>query len=76
LVIAFLTSPASNIVVDFYSKASIDKPTLLAAIQEKFGLRYEIIETNAGFNATANKPHQYSLNTKYKGGQLWVISLA
>ena len=64
LVIALLTSPASNNVVDCYSKAPIDKPTLLKVMQENFGLRYEIIETNAGVNATGNKPYYYSLNTK------------
>ena len=64
LIVALLISPATNTVVDCYSKHPIDKPTLLTAMQENFGLRYEIIETNAGVNATGAKPHYYSLNTK------------
>ena len=63
LVNAILAAPAANAVVDAYSKAPIDKPTLLAAMQEKFGLQYEIVQTGAGVNATGGKPHYYSLNT-------------
>ena len=64
LVIALLTVPTTNTVVDCYSKAPIDKPVLLAAMQDNFRLRYDVITTNAGVNATGNKPHYYSLNTK------------
>jgi nucleoside-diphosphate-sugar epimerase len=64
LVIALLTAPTTNTVVDCYSKAPIDKPALLTAMQENFGLQYEIIDANAGVNATGRKPHYYSLNTK------------
>jgi nucleoside-diphosphate-sugar epimerase len=64
LVAAFLASPASNASVDCYSKAAIDKPTLLTAMQNEFGLRYEITEADAGVNATGGKPHYYSLNTR------------
>lgn len=64
LVIALLTSPASNTVVDCYSKDPIDKPTLLTAMRENFGLQYQIIKTSVGVNATGNKSHYYSLNKK------------
>jgi nucleoside-diphosphate-sugar epimerase len=64
---AILTAPAANAVVDAYSKASIDKPTLLAAMQENFGLQYETIQTGAAVNATGRKPHYYSLNTRAAG---------
>jgi nucleoside-diphosphate-sugar epimerase len=64
LVVELLASPATNAVVDCYSKAPIDKPALLAAMQVSFGLLYEVITTSAGVNATGNKPHYYSLNTK------------
>ena len=64
LVSALLVAPAANAVVDCYSKAPIDKPSLLAAMQEDFGLRYEITEATAGVNATGSKPHYYSLNTR------------
>ena len=64
LVNVILAAPAANAVVDAYSKAPIDKPTLLAAMQEKFGLQYEIVQTGVGVNATGGKPHYYSLNTR------------
>lgn len=64
LVSALLYAPAINTAVDCYTRAPIDKPNLLASMQEKFGLRYEIAETAAGVNATGNKPYYYSLNTR------------
>jgi hypothetical protein len=53
-------SPATNEVIDGYSKAPIDKPTLLAAVQEKFGLQCEIVKTGTGVIAIGGKPHYYS----------------
>lgn len=64
LVSVLLSASAENAAIDCYSRASIDKPMLLAALQEKFGLRYEITEASAGVNATGSKPHYYSLNTR------------
>jgi nucleoside-diphosphate-sugar epimerase len=64
LVSALLNAAPANAAVDCYSKAPIDKPSLLAAMQEKFGLRYEITAVTAGVNATGSKPHYYSLNTR------------
>jgi nucleoside-diphosphate-sugar epimerase len=64
LVVALLASPATNAVVDCYSKAPLDKPALLAAMQDHFGLQYEVITVGASVNATGNKPHYYSLNKK------------
>jgi nucleoside-diphosphate-sugar epimerase len=62
LVSALLAAPPANAAVDCYSRAPVDKPALLAAMQEKFGLQYEIVDA-AGINATGSKPHYYSLNT-------------
>jgi nucleoside-diphosphate-sugar epimerase len=64
LVSAILASPAANAALDCYSKAPIDKTTLLTALQEKFGLQYEVVHTAAGVNATGTKPHYYSLNKR------------
>lgn len=61
---AILASPATNAVVDCYSRAPIDKPALLAAIQERFGLLYEITDAATGVNSTGSKPHYYSLNQR------------
>jgi nucleoside-diphosphate-sugar epimerase len=63
LVSALILSPATNAAVDAYSRAPIDKPDLLAAMQEKFGLHYEITATSASINATGGKTRYYSLNT-------------
>jgi nucleoside-diphosphate-sugar epimerase len=67
LVNAILAAPATNTVVDAYSKAPIDKPTLLAAMQEKFGLQYQVVQTGAGVNATGGKLHYYSVNKQFAG---------
>jgi nucleoside-diphosphate-sugar epimerase len=61
---AILFSNISNEVVDCYSRAPIDKPTLLTAMKENFGLRYEVKAATACINATGSKPHYYSLNTR------------
>ena len=63
LVNVILAAPATNTAVDCYSRKPIDKPTLLNAIQEKFGLQYETTEATGSVNATGSKPHYYSLNT-------------
>ena len=42
--------------------ASIDKPALLAAMQNEFGLHYETTDATVSVNATGSKPHYYSLN--------------
>jgi nucleoside-diphosphate-sugar epimerase len=61
---AILAAPAVNAVVDAYSKSPIDKPTLLASMQEKFGLQYELVQKVTGVNATGSKPHYYSTNRR------------
>lgn len=68
LVSAILSAPAANTAIDCYSREPVDKPNLLAAMQEKFGLKYEVT-TNAsvGVNATGNKPYYYSLNARAAG---------
>lgn len=64
LTTALLPAPAANAVVDCYSRAPIDKPNLLAAMQREFGLRYEVTETTTSVNAAGSKPHYYSLNRR------------
>jgi len=64
LVSALLAAPATNAAADCYTLAPIDKLTLLAAMQEKFGLQYEITAATTAVNATGVKPHYYSLNKR------------
>jgi nucleoside-diphosphate-sugar epimerase len=66
LVLAVMSAPANNVVVDCYSLSPIDKPNLLQMMQENFGLRYEITETDVSVNAFGSKPYYYSLNKKAK----------
>lgn len=61
---ALLAAPATNTVVDCYTRAPIDKPNLLAAMQEAFALQYETTEAATSINATGSKPHYYSLNRR------------
>jgi nucleoside-diphosphate-sugar epimerase len=64
LVAAILLAPATNEAVDTYSKAPVDKPTLLKAIGEKYELRYETTQATPSVNATGNKVHYYSRSHK------------
>lgn len=64
LVKRILAAPATNAAVDSYTKAPIDKLSLLKAMQAEFGLRYELIEQQTGLAATGNKTHYYSNNRK------------
>lgn len=64
LIHELLCAPAANAVVDCYTRAPIDKPTLLAAMQDKFGLRYECGDMAASVNATGGKSYYYSLNRR------------
>lgn len=64
LVKAILASPATNAAVDCYSRAPIDKPALLTAMHERFGLLYEIAGTHTSVNATGSKPYYYSQNKR------------
>jgi nucleoside-diphosphate-sugar epimerase len=65
LITCILTGATQNSALDCYTRAPVDKPALLKLMQEKFGLKYEIIR-NAGavMNATGAKPYYYSLSRK------------
>ncbi len=64
LVSLILFSPVINTAVDCYSRAAISKLNLLAEMQERFGLRYELTDENASINATGGKPHYYTLDNR------------
>ncbi len=63
LVRAVLQAEPYNGALDCYTQAPVDKPTLLAALQEKFALRVESAVA-AAVNATGSKPHYYSLQRR------------
>jgi len=62
LICRLLTAPAINTVVDCYSRAPIDKSSLLAAMQQTFGLQYEVVGSGVAINATGSKSQYYSVN--------------
>lgn len=66
LVECVLAAPPTNTAIDCYSAAPVDKPALLQALHERFGLRYEIAPPSSAVavNATGAKPCYYSLNRK------------
>ena len=64
LVTAILASPLNNDVVDAYSLLPVTKTELLEALQDIFGLRYRIGNSNSSVNATGVKPCYYSLNRR------------
>ena len=48
--------------LDCYSKAPIDKMTLLDVMKNKFGLRYSYLDSNKMSTLQNFKQHYYSLN--------------
>jgi nucleoside-diphosphate-sugar epimerase len=64
LVSGILSTAPSNEVVDCYTNAPVDKMTLLAGMQERFGLRYEVRDAPAEINATGTKKKYFSKNRK------------
>lgn len=62
MITGILFSAPANAVVDCYSLSPVDKSSILDAMEKNFGLRYEVIASSAGVNATGGKPHYYSLN--------------
>lgn len=64
LINAILTFTPRNDCVDCYSVKPVDKPTILAAMAQQFGLRYEVVKGEASINATGSKAHYYTLNRR------------
>ena len=64
LVSLVLESPPTNDVIDCYTRAPVEKMTLLACMKESFGLHYEISNAPAGVNATGVKMNYFSLNRR------------
>ncbi|WP_392386203.1 NAD-dependent epimerase/dehydratase family protein [Marinomonas primoryensis] len=59
LIISIINSSKSNFPIDCYTKAPIDKFSLLKRCQKEFGLLYEIVES-AGINGTGFKNNYFS----------------
>ena len=59
LIMFVINSLNENFSIDCYTKAPIDKFSLLKIFQKEFNLKYEIVE-NAGINGTGLKVNYYS----------------
>jgi nucleoside-diphosphate-sugar epimerase len=66
MVALILAAPAVNDVVDCYTKAPVDKMTLLSSMNQHFGLSYEVKQPPAGVNATGMKMNYFSKNRRAK----------
>ena len=64
LVSLILAAQPSNNVVDCYTKAPVDKMTLLSNMKECFGLVYEVRDAPVGVNATGVKMNYFSKNRR------------
>lgn len=60
LIECIIKTEPKNVAIDCYSKAPIDKLSLLRTMQEHFGLQFKFTEKQVLVNATGLKPHYYS----------------
>jgi nucleoside-diphosphate-sugar epimerase len=66
LLLLVLTAEQKNDVVDCYSRAPVDKLTLLKYMKDKFEFNFEFTEQDSSINSTGEKANYYSLNNKAK----------
>lgn len=62
LVCSIIDSPFVNQALDCYTKAPVDKFTLLDQMSNKYGLEYRIEKRDVAVNATGIKHKYYSVN--------------
>jgi nucleoside-diphosphate-sugar epimerase len=60
LVHKILNSPYQNVAVDFFSRAPVDKISLLEGMKKEFGLNYEILTGFTSITTTRMKLNYYS----------------
>ncbi len=64
LINSIINYPATNQVIDSFSRAPVEKTILLEALHKEFGLNYEFVTNVPTLNATGSKPNYYSLNKR------------
>lgn len=57
---AIINGPRVNMALDAYSKAPIDKMTLLKELSDRFSLKFELKNIETGVNATGSKLNYFS----------------
>jgi len=60
LIACILKAEPVNMAVDCYSKAPVDKMTLLEVMQKEFHLEYQVTDSDISVNATGRKLNYYS----------------
>ena len=64
LVTKIIAANPANAAVDCFTLGPLDKQGLLLAMQEQFGLKFEISNSASLVNATGGKPFYYSMNRR------------
>jgi nucleoside-diphosphate-sugar epimerase len=64
LVTCLMRGKRANLAADCFSRAPVDKATLLAAMSDRFGLNYKTEASPVAVDATGAKPNYYSLNRR------------
>jgi nucleoside-diphosphate-sugar epimerase len=64
LITKIIAAKPANTAVDCFTLEPLDKPGLLLAMQEQFGLKFEISNSASLVNATGGKPFYYSMNRR------------
>lgn len=64
LIWRILSAPPCNSAIDCYTREPVDKLSLLDAMHQQFGLRYELVDAPTGFTATGNKANYFSRSRK------------
>lgn len=59
---AIINSASINLAIDCRTKAPIDKFSLLKVLEDKFGLKYSVLDKGTSINATGKKLNYYSLS--------------
>lgn len=62
LITLILAAPHMNAALDCYTKAPVEKMTLLSALKETYGLAFQITDSPADVNATGYKRNYFSAN--------------
>lgn len=63
LFLCAINADPCNLAIDCYTKAPVDKLSLLKVLKKKFRLNYELVSSGSAVNATGIKNHYYSTNT-------------
>jgi dTDP-4-dehydrorhamnose reductase len=64
LIVKVLTAPPQNVAIDCFTKAPVDKISLLECMKSEFGLSYALVDQRTGLLATGSKLNYFSKSRK------------